>query len=130
MADVTGLCLDIGLLIHLFRPIGEFDLPLFIVNTDIFYLLESGYILYDLVDVVPGIQHHGIVSTQLNSISQPFPFHHHVSHGLLFLVFDIEIGPDRETDENDQPNPKDQPKAKSIIEIGEPFQNFLRPNIF
>jgi hypothetical protein len=68
VADVTGLGFDIGDLVNFGRLIGIFYLSIFIVNPDGLDFLLFADVCDNLVDVVSGIGHHGIVGTQLDGV--------------------------------------------------------------
>ena len=61
MADETGLGVDVGCMVDFRKLIGEFDLAAFVINPDILDVLLPGDVLNDLIDVVAGIVHHGIM---------------------------------------------------------------------
>ena len=61
MADIAGFGLDIGDLVDFLLLVGEFDLSGFVVDANGFDFFLAGDVHNDLVDIVPGIAHHGIV---------------------------------------------------------------------
>jgi len=117
MADKTGLGLNIRCLVNLFRPAGKFDLSLFVIDTNIFYLFLSANVGRDLVNVVSGIEHHGIVGTQFYGIPQPVSLCNHLFNGPLLLILNIKIGPGGYADQQDQTNPEYQPETECVVDV-------------
>ena len=64
MTDVARLRLDIRAAVHLGDLVGVFDLPLLVVDPDVIDLLDLGDVVDDLVDVVPGVEHHGVMRAE------------------------------------------------------------------
>ena len=93
MTDVAGLGLNIAGLVDFGRMVGKFYFTLFIVDSNALNSFLFADIHYDLVDIIAGIVHHGVVGAQLNRVAQPFGFSHDVFAQPFFLVPDTEIGP-------------------------------------
>ena len=93
MTDVAGLGLNIAGLVDFKRMVGKFYFTLFIVNSNALNSLLIADIPYDLVDIIAGIVHHGVLGTQLNGIAQPFGFSHNVFAQSSFLISDTEVCP-------------------------------------
>jgi hypothetical protein len=47
----------------------------------------------DLIDIVPGIEHHGILGAQFDGVAEPFGFDDDFPAQAFFLVSDVKIGP-------------------------------------
>ena len=67
------------------------DLPFFIENTYIFNIFLSGNIFDDVIDVFPGIEHHGIVGPQKNGVAQAAGFIGNPLHGLFLFIGEDKI---------------------------------------
>ena len=93
MTDDAGLRLDIAGLVDFGRMVGKFYFTLFIVDSKALNSFLIADIHYDLVDIIAGIVHHGVVGTQLNGIAQPFGFSHNVFAKSFFLILDTEVCP-------------------------------------
>ena len=117
MADKAGLGLDIRCLVDFFSPAGKFDLSLFVVDTNIFYLFLPADVCRDLVDFVSRIEHHGIMGTQLYGITQPVSLCHHIFKGSFLLNINIKIGPGGYADQQDQTNPEDQSETEGVVDV-------------
>jgi len=96
VADVAGLVLDVGDRVNLVVMIGDFDLPLLVVDADIDDVVLLGNVVDDLFDVVPGVEHHGIMGAQADGVAQPLSACGDVAHHLLLHVSKIEESPHRE----------------------------------
>ena len=95
VTDITGFRFDIGGVVNLGRGVGKFDLTVFVINPYILDFLKLADVLNNLIDVVPGINHHGIMGAQPDCARQPVGAGDNISHGLLFLIIYIEVSPDR-----------------------------------
>ena len=126
MADKAGLGLDIRCLVNFFGPAGKFDLSLFVIDTNIFYLFLPADVCRDLVNFVSGIDHHGVVGTQFYGITQPVSLCHHIFKGSFLLIINIKIGPGGYADQQDQTNPEDQPETEGVVDVKKTTQ-FLPP---
>jgi hypothetical protein len=93
VADVAGLRFNITGLVDFGRMVGKFYFTLFIVDSNALNSLLIADIHYDLVDIIAGIVHHGVLGTQLNGVAQPFGFSHNVFAQSFFLIPDAEVGP-------------------------------------
>ncbi len=102
MANVAGVGLDVGNLIDLLGNVGKFYLPIFVVNDNIFNAFLPSNVLDDFIDILPGIEHHGVVGAQFDGVSQPVDFHYQVINDALPLIFDVEVSPGGNTDEQYQ----------------------------
>ena len=96
MADMAGFGLDIRRGIQFIGVIRELDLTGFVVNTDILNLVLPRNVIDNLLDVTPGIEHHGIVQAQSDGFAQPIHVAGQIGHELLFKIVDIEIAPGRQ----------------------------------
>jgi len=72
VADVAGLGFDVGDLLDFLGVVGKLDGPLFVVDADVLDLFQPGDVGDDLVDVVPGVQHHGVMRAELDGIAEAF----------------------------------------------------------
>ena len=95
VAHIAGLGFDIGDLVHFARAVGVFDLPGLVVYADVLDLLLLADIGDDLGDIVPGVEHHGVLRAQPDGIGQPVGRGHDVLHLFCLLIVDIEIRPDK-----------------------------------
>jgi hypothetical protein len=93
MTNVTRLGLNVGGLIDFEKLIGEFYLAFLIINADIFNLFLPADVHDDLVDIISGIEHHGVVGAQFDRIAQALGFRHTFFPKPFFLIFYTEIGP-------------------------------------
>ena len=96
MTNVTGLGLDVGLRVHFIRTVAKLDLSLFVVYADGFDLFLASNVADNLVDVIPGIEHHRVVGAQFDGVGQPVGGRRDVFHQLNTLVAHAVIGPDRQ----------------------------------
>jgi len=126
MAYKTGLGLNICDLVDFLGTVREFDLSLFIINAYIFYPFLPGDVFCDLVDVISGIEHHGIVGTQFYGVTQPVSLCYNIIDSPLLLIFNIKIGPGGYADQKDQTDPENQPKTERVVDVKKPTQ-FLPP---
>jgi hypothetical protein len=117
MADKAGFGLDIRCLVNLLSPVGKFDLSLFVIDTNIFYLFLPADVRRDLVNLISGIEHHGVVGTQFYGITQPVSLCHHIFKGSFLLIINIKIGPGGYADQQDQTNPEDQPETEGVVDV-------------
>lgn len=99
MTNMAGFRLNIGDLTELFGPVREGNLTELIVDPDILNLFLATDILYDLGEIVSGIQHHGIMGAHLDGIPQPIRFRQYAIDGPVPLDVDVEIGPNKDRDE-------------------------------
>ena len=67
MADIAGFRLDVGRGVDLRGGIGEFDLALLVIDSEIFDAFLFADIGDDLGDIIAGIEHHGIMGSQSGS---------------------------------------------------------------
>ena len=93
MADIAGFCLDVGRGVDFRGRVGEFDLALFVIDSDIFDAFLIADIGDDLRDVIAGIEHHGIMGSQTDRVGQTIRIGDDVVHDSVFLFVDIKIGP-------------------------------------
>ena len=93
MADVAGFGLDVRGQIDFRGLVRKFDFSCLVVYSDILYFGQPSDVHDDLVDVIPGIEHHGIMCSQPDSGSKPIGGSHNVPHFLFFLVAHIDLGP-------------------------------------
>ncbi len=108
MAHITRLGFNIGGHVDFGQTVGKLYLPRFVVYADIFDFRLFTDVLDDLVDVVPGVEHHGIVGPQADGRSQAVSAGHDVAHQLFLLVADIEIGPGSDGEQEHNPDRDDQ----------------------
>ena len=108
MTDVADLGLEVGAQVQFRGAIGKLDFPLLVVNADVFYFFLPGDVLDDLVDVVAGVEHHGIVGAQQDGVAQAVGAPDDVLHGTLLLVLDVEVGPRRNGHQQGQAHGQDQ----------------------
>jgi hypothetical protein len=117
VADITGFGLDVGDLVDFPGLAGKFYLTGFVVDADIFDLFLLAYVFYDLIDIVPGIEHHGIMSAKSDGIGQsPRPFYD-LFHDLFLLVIDIEIGPGRQAEQQNGSDGQNQLRYKTEANV-------------
>ena len=93
MADITCLCLDVCGFVDFLKAVGEFYLPLLVIDADVLDLFLFADIFCDLVDVIPGIKHHGIVGAQFDGIPQSVGLGYDIVKGPFFVGANAEIGP-------------------------------------
>jgi hypothetical protein len=103
MADVAGFCFDIGLLTNFRSIVGKLNFSSLIVYAEIFYFFLFANIGDDLVDVIPGIDHHGVMGTQGNGIRQSVCPFENVFHDPFLLIPDTEKSPGGHTDKKSHP---------------------------
>jgi hypothetical protein len=68
-------------------------LAFFIIDANRFDLFLSANVVNDLIDIIPGIQHHGVMGAESYGIGQSVGSGHNISHELFFLIIDIKISP-------------------------------------
>ncbi len=85
--------LNIAGLVDFGRMVGKFYFSLFIVDTNALNSFLPADIHYDLVDIIAGIVHHGVVGAQLNGGAQPFGLGHNVFAQSFLLIPDAEVSP-------------------------------------
>ena len=125
----AGCGADAGSTVHLFLDVGELDLPLLIENSYALYLLQSSNVFDDLVDVVTGIERHGIVRTQLDGVAQSIGFLDHVIGGVFLVVLDVGVGPDGDAPQQDQSDPEDEPEGQTAAYVSYFLQHW-QPRIY
>jgi len=123
MADVAGFGFNVGGHVDFVRMIGIFDFTGFVVNANVFDFRKPADIGDDLVDVVPGIEHHGIVGAQAYGGRQPVGCIDDVLHELFFLIIDVEIGPRRDREQKDEPYCEDQLRYESSSDFAKNVQH-------
>ena len=94
MADIAGFRFDIGDLVDFFQLVRKFDLARFVVDADGFDVFLAGDVEDDLVDIVPGVGHHGVVGAQFDGVAEPYGFIQNLVGELVVFIADIEKGPD------------------------------------
>ncbi len=104
MADKAGLILDIGGLIDFPLQIRVFYLALFVIDPDILDIFAGADFGNDAVDVLPEIIHHGMVGAEHYAGSQRVRTGNNAIHQFFFMVFDVEVGPDRDTNRQAKEN--------------------------
>jgi hypothetical protein len=92
----------------------ELDAPLFVEYSDVLNFLLASDVVNDLVDVVPGVEHHGIVGTQPDGIPQSVCLFDHMVDGVRLMVLDIDICPTGNASKEYQANPEDELKGKAL----------------
>ena len=117
VADVARLGLDVGFPIHLPGAVGKLDDPFFIVDADVYDVRQLADVVDDLVDVVPAVQHHGVVCPQADRGGQTVGAVDDVLHHLLLLVADVEIRPRDDGYQKHDPYQHDQLGADALHEI-------------
>ena len=90
VANIAGLGLDIGLAIQLLGVVGIFDLSQFVIDADIFDIVLAGDIMDDLLDIVPGIGHHGIVGAQPDGVAQAVHIVAQIFGEFVLHILDVE----------------------------------------
>jgi hypothetical protein len=65
----------------------------FIVDPDIVDFLLRPNIIDNLINFIPGVGHHGIVSAQLDRIGQSIGTDNNIFHHPIFLISNIKISP-------------------------------------
>ena len=93
VTNIASLRSNVAGLVDFGRMVGKFYFTLFIVDSNALNSLLLADIPYDLVDIVAGIVHHGVMGAQLNRVAQTFGFSHDVLAQSLLLIPDAEVGP-------------------------------------
>ena len=93
------------------------NLSFLIINSDALYSLLSAYIFYDLVNVVPEVEHHGITGAQFNGAAQTICLSTDLLDYSVFLVPDVEVSPDGYTHQQDDTHPEDQPETEGVVDV-------------
>ena len=123
MADIADLSFDIDFVVNFCGFIGKFYFPLFVKYSNIFNFLLFTDILNDLVDVIPGIKHHGVVRTQADCIRQPVGVGDDISHKLFFQIAGIHVSPGRNGQQQHQTDRNNQFGNKAVSYFGYIFQH-------
>ena len=118
MADVAGLVLDVGDRVNLGVLIGEFDLTLFVVDADVDDVVLLGDVVDDLLDVISGVEHHGIMGAQSDGVAQPLSAGGDVAHHLLLHVTIVEESPHRQGQEQHQADAGQQFEQQAFVDDG------------
>ena len=126
MAHKAGLVLDIGGLINFFLQIRVFNLALFIIDPDILDIFTGADFRNDAVDILPEIIHHGMVGAEHNAGSQCVRTGNNAIHQFFFLVFDVEVGPDRQTNRQAQENQNEKFGYQTAADIIDRFYHGFR----
>ncbi len=114
VADVAGFGFDVGDLLQFFQVIGKLDGPLFIVDANVADLLQPGDVVDDLVDVVPGVEHHGVVGAELDGVAEPLRLRHELLLQIVLLIGDAEVGPGGDREHQDDAGDQDQFGGKAF----------------
>ena len=108
MAYIAGLVFYIGRCVDFPGAVGKFDLAVFIINPDRFDGFMPADIIDNLIDIIAGVRHHGIVSAEFDGRAQTVGSDHHMFHEFFFLVIDVKISPGGQGDEQRQSHRKDE----------------------
>ena len=117
MTNVAGFRLDIAGPVNFGRMVGKFNFPLFVVDSDTLDSFLFADILNDLVDIITGIVHHGVVGTQLDGIAEPLGFSHYFFTQPFFLVPDAEVRPGGNDQEQNDSDPDNQLGDETVTKI-------------
>ena len=99
MADTTGFRVNGGAAANFGSPVGKSHQAILIVDPDKFDFLLSADVADNAVDILTGIEHHGVVGAQFDGAAQAFGKHRHVIDHTLLLVTNAEKGPGGDTDQ-------------------------------
>ncbi|MDX2478761.1 MAG: hypothetical protein QNK24_00325 [Desulfuromusa sp.] len=77
-----------------------------------------GNVVDDLLDVVPGVEHHGIVGAQADGIAQPLGAGGDVVHHLFLHVSKIEKSPHSERQKQQQTDADQKLEQQAFVNDG------------
>jgi hypothetical protein len=119
VANIAGFIFYIGGCINFGRAVGKFYLAFFIIEPYRFDGLLPADVRYNLIDIIAGVQHHGIMGAEFDGRGQAVRPGHHMLHKLFFLVSDVEIGPGGKGYEQCQSDRKDELGGQAASKIYE-----------
>ena len=119
MTYIAGFIFNIGAGVHFGRAVGKFDLAVFIVKPDRFDGLLPTDVGDYLIDIIAGVQHHGIMGAEFDGRGQAVRPRHHMLHELFFLVCEVEIGPGGKGYEQCQSDCNDELERQAASKICE-----------
>ncbi|VTR66567.1 hypothetical protein DESC_480277 [Desulfosarcina cetonica] len=117
VADMAGLGLDVGGLVDLLGVVGVFDFAGFVVNADVLDFRLAADVVDDLVDLVAGVEHHGVVGAQADRGGEAIRAGHDALHHFLLLIADIEKGPGGDGDEQNGAHGQDQLGGQAVAQV-------------
>ena len=92
--------------------------PLLVVDADVNDIVLFGDVGDDLLDVVPGVEHHGIVGAQADGVAQPLGAGGDVVHHLFLHVSEVEESPHGQGQKQQQPDADQKLEQQALVNDG------------
>jgi hypothetical protein len=96
--------------------IGVFQLTPLVINANMIDFLLPADVLDHSANIIPGIEHHGVMGAEFDGIAQPVGIRHHMRKNLFFLIFNINVGPNRNRKQQGDADDDNQLVAKAVTQ--------------